>query len=59
MSKATPFTAYTMLVLFTERKVNLTEAEFDQYWDQIIEVLEKANNEKYRLEKTDASNPEG
>jgi len=60
MPKATPFTAYTMMVLFIEKKVNLTESEFYTYWDQIVDVLERANNEKYRVEPVpQVNNPEG
>lgn len=47
--KMTPFTAFAMLTLFTEKKLGLTETEFDAYWDEVVALLERANNEKYRL----------
>lgn len=44
-----PSTALELLVLFTQRKLQLTEADFDQCVDEVIDVLEKANDEKHRL----------
>jgi len=44
-----PFSAFTMLVLHSERKLTLTESQFDDYFDEVLSALERANNEKYRL----------
>lgn len=49
-SRRGPFTAFAMLVLFTERKLTLTEEQFDGYFDQVLAALEAANNEKFRLQ---------
>lgn len=49
-NKASPFTAFVMLLLFKQRRVSLKQVEFDLYFDTVVEVLEAANDEKYRLE---------
>jgi len=46
-----PHTALAMLLLFKQRRNELTLQEFDLYFDTILEVLEETNNERYRLEK--------
>lgn len=38
-----------MLILFTERKLNLTGDQFDAYFDEVLALLERANNEKFRI----------
>lgn len=38
-----------MLVLFSERKMNLTQKQFDFYFDEVTGALERANNEMFRL----------
>jgi len=44
-----PFSAFTMLVLFSERKMNLTQKQFDFYFDEVTGALERANNEVFRI----------
>jgi len=44
-----PISALTLLVMFTEKKMTLTEKQFDFYQDEVIDALERANNERYRL----------
>jgi len=43
-----PFSALTLLVLFTERKMNLSQKQFDFYFDEVTAALERANNEVFR-----------
>jgi len=38
-----------MLVLFSERKMNLTQKQFDFYFDEVTAALERANNEVFRI----------
>jgi len=45
----TPLSSFTLLVLHTERKLTLSEKDFDHHWDQVTDALERANNERYRL----------
>jgi len=42
-----------MLVLFSERKMNLTQKQFDFYFDEVTAALERANNEQFRLQDSD------
>jgi len=51
--QSTPFTAFCMLVLFSERKLDLTEAQFEAYFDEVLVILEKVNNEKFRAQPED------
>lgn len=44
-----PFSAFAMLQLFAERKIELTERQFDLYFDEVLAVLEKANDQKFRF----------
>jgi len=44
-----PFSSFTLLVLFSERKMNLTEKQFDFHFDEVLAALERANNEKFRF----------
>lgn len=37
-----------MLLLFKQRRVALDLQDFDLYFDTLLELLEEANNEKYR-----------
>jgi len=46
----TPFTALMMLKCHIDKKVRLTEGEFEQAFDQIVALLEEANDCKYRLQ---------
>jgi len=52
-----PFSSFTLLLLFSERKTSLTEREFERHFDVVLEVLDKANNEKFRL-KPDVNSEE-
>lgn len=40
-----------MLLLYKQRRVELTEQDFELHFDTLLEVLEEVNNERYRLEK--------
>jgi len=40
-----------MLLLFKQRRVELTQQDFDLHFDTLVEVLEEVNNERFRLEK--------
>jgi len=44
-----PFSSFSMLVLFSERKMNLTQKQFDFYFDEVTSALERANNELFRV----------
>jgi len=44
-----PFSSFALLLLFAERKTQLTESQFDLHFDVVLEVLDRANNEKFRL----------
>jgi len=46
-----PFTALSMLLLFKQRRVELTHQDFDLHFDTLVEVLEEVDNEKYRCEE--------
>jgi len=46
----TTFTAVAMLVCHVEKKTRLTEGEFELAFDAVLDLLERANNEKYRLQ---------
>lgn len=54
-----PYSALALLLLFKQRKYNLTLEQFEECFDALCEVLEAANDEKYRLEgdTTDVSPP--
>jgi len=41
--------ALQLLVLFTEGKAKLEVKEYDALFDSVLEALEKANDETYRL----------
>lgn len=45
--------ALQILELFTKGRVTLTGEQFDERFDQVLRVLEAANNEKFRLEYHD------
>lgn len=49
MRHPSPFSSFTMLVLFSERKMNLTQKQFDFYFDEVTAALERANNELFRV----------
>lgn len=42
-----------MLLLFVERRVELTQREYDDHFDTVLEALEAANNETFRLAEPD------
>jgi len=46
-----PFTAVSMLLLFKQRRVELSEQDFNLYFDTLLELLEDLNDEKYRVQK--------
>lgn len=49
MRHPSPFSSFTMLVLFSERKMNLNQKQFDFYFDEVTAALERANNELFRI----------
>lgn len=49
MRIAHPSTALEILVLFQQGKLALTERDYDQALDEVVDVLEKCNDEKHRL----------
>jgi len=49
-----PFTALAMLLMFKQRRVELSEQDFDLHFDTLLEVLEEVNNEKFRTQKETA-----
>lgn len=53
-----PFSAVSVLHLFSKRAIPLTRAVFDDAWDSLTSLLEKANNETYRLSDTPEVHPE-
>jgi len=46
----TIFMAVAMLVTHVAKKTRLTEGEFEAAFDAVLQLLEQANNEKYRLQ---------
>lgn len=50
-----PQSSLCLLELFSQRKITLTEKEFHSHFDAVLEVLEKANDEKFRLTPTGES----
>lgn len=46
--RISPTTAFQMLLLFLQKRVELTHDELDAYQDRVIQVLEDLNNERYR-----------
>jgi len=45
-----------MLCMFKQRRLNLTQVEFDQCLDTVIDLLDECNNEKFRLEASPGYN---
>jgi len=43
-----PVTSLQLLVLHTQRKITLNEVDFENMFDEVLDALEKANDEKYR-----------
>jgi len=44
-----PSACLQLLELFAARRVELTIEQYDEYFDKITDILEKANNESFRL----------
>jgi len=44
--------AAMQLHLFMEGEIKLTEAQFEAHWDTLTELLEDANNHRYRFGRT-------
>lgn len=44
-----PLSAVFRLLAFQRRMVTLTTEEFEECFDTVLDLLEKANNEKFRL----------
>lgn len=51
MQKPSVYTALSMLLLFKQRRIPLTETEYDMYFDTCLELLEEVNNERFRLDQ--------
>jgi len=49
-----PVTSLQLLVLHTQRKLTLNESDFENMFDEVLDALEKANDEKFRC----TENPE-
>jgi len=47
-----PQSSLALLEMFSQRKLTLSEKEFDDHFDSVLAVLEAANNEKHRLTPT-------
>jgi len=45
--------------MFKQRRLNLTEEQFDECVDNLIGFLEELNDERYRLEHRKPVTPEG
>lgn len=48
--RPTPFTAVSMLMMFERKRIVLDTDTYDQCFDEIVSLLERCNDEKYRLE---------
>jgi len=46
-----PASAAALLEMFEARKLELTEAQYDQLVDTVVSLLEKVNDQKFRLIK--------
>jgi len=46
-----PIASLTLLQLWLEKKVELTESEFDELCDNVIEYLGKCRDDVYRLKR--------
>lgn len=44
-----PQSSLALLEMFSQRKLTLTQKEFDDHFDSVLAVLEAANEEKFRL----------
>jgi len=54
-----PQSSLALLEMFSQRKLTLSNKEFDDHFDSVLGVLEAANNEKFRLTpEGDADEPE-
>jgi len=52
-----PFAAIALLEAFLRKQWTLTESEADQLFDEVIALLERARDERYRLAR-DKEEPE-
>jgi len=50
VQRPSPLTALAMLLLFKQRRVDITLEDYDLFVDTVVGALEDANDEKYRLE---------
>lgn len=44
-----PQSSLCLLELFAQKRISLTQKEFDNHFDAVLEVLEQANEERYRI----------
>lgn len=56
--RLSPHTAFTMLLLFVQKRVELTHEEVDTYVDRVVQVLEDVNDTRYLCDELAANNPE-
>lgn len=47
-----------MLLLFVQKRVELTHEEVDTYVDRVVQVLEDVNDTRYLCDELAANNPE-
>lgn len=57
--RPTPFTALSMLTMWERKKIVLDFETYDQCVDEIVSLLERCNDEKYRLVNQPPVTPEG
>jgi len=52
-----PVTSLQLLVLHTQRRITLRNDDFENLFDEVLDALEKANNEKFRCPTAEAETP--
>jgi len=58
VQQPSPLTSLTMLILWKQRRIDITREDYDLFVDTVVGVLEEANDETFRLEPR-GSHPEG
>lgn len=53
-----PFSAVSVLALFAKKAIPLTRRVYDEAWDALTSLLEKASDEQYRLDDPSAKAPD-
>jgi len=44
-----PSTCFELLLLMSQRRIELTHEQFDQYFEVVLDALEEVNNHKFLL----------